>query len=747
MLEITRDELLKAGALTNDYAPIVTKVAQAIPALIPERMKYTIAATEAMLFASHLRRNILHWDGGLIPVNCLTFIFAKSGKGKDSSINAARKCFSTGYDKLEVRRDTEATNLAIRRAMEAGVDNPRAPENYADFYRAPEDIIASSASSIKGLTMHFNDLEDSGIGGGFIYTGEITAELASGNAKELMLFMSEVYDTGHKEVKLIGAKDEQGRTIRNLPVSAIFAGSQANLLENQISKNLFREEFSNRLARRSFFNFNPEDIPLIHYNSNEEMILAEIAIDDAALKARAQVNEGVDIISEWGLKHLGEPLEVSPKVRFLFATYKRYNQEVALQMSPLHPIATISREHMQWKALKMSGAYALYNQHERIEPEDYVHAINFCELLANDLSDFENELIKEPYQLFSDYMRTNAVRNQSSVSLHMLRKLGYIHGVGRMTDKLRDLCHLAASYDVNGVYTAADSGISYEGIEPVTTINITYKEIDNTPIFEAIKTGDKAILDKAKNQVATTANSGLEVAETTFAELGDLLKGDFAYSPYRFKDGIRNKDNLLPGTKWLVLDIDDSTITADEAHFILSDVNHHIALSSNPDNEFKFRVIVELEAVVTLDADTWRYFYKSIARELALNVDPLPQSQLFFSYSTSPVQSVLDGEPIKVRDHIMKANDDAKHAVPEKALTAGQKTSALGDTMATFNYAYDAPKGQRSRQLITAAHHAKELGAAKAEIIELVKDISDFWVPSMDPERLQRTIISQIQRF
>jgi len=747
MLDITRDELLKAGALSNTYAPIVTKIAEAIPAAIPYRMKLTIAATEAMLFASHLRRNIQHWDGGLIPVNCLTFIFAKSGKGKDSSINAARKCFNSGYDQLESRRQVEATNLAIRRAMEAGVDNPRAPENYEDFYRQPEDIIASSASSIKGLTMHFNDLEDSGIGGGFIYTGEVTSELASGNAKELMLFMSEVYDTGHKEVKLIGAKEEQGRSIRNLPVSAVFAGSQANLLESQVSKNLFREEFSNRLARRSFFNFNPEEIPLVHYTSNEQMIQAEIAIDDKALEARAVVNTGIDIVTEWGLKHLGQPLEVNPKVRFLFATYKRYNQEVAMTMSPLHPIATISREHMQWKALKMAGAYALYNQHDRIEPEDYVHAINFCELLANDLSDFENELIKEPYQLFSDYMRANSTNNQFTVSLHMLRKLGYISGVGRMIEKLRDLCHLSASYDINGVYTATDTCISYEGIEPVTAINITYKEIDNTPIFNAVPTKDKKLIDAAKNKVASTANSGLEVTETTFVELGDLLKGDFAYSPYRFKDGIRNKDNLLPGTKWLVLDIDDSTITADEAHFILSDINHHVALSSDPENNFKFRVIVELEAVVTLDSDAWIPFYKSIARELALNVDPLPQSQLFFSYSTSPVLSVTDASPIKVRDHIMHANDTAKNPSTTKALTTTQKTSALGDTMATFNYAYDAPDGQGSRRLISAAHHAKELGASIEEIIDLVKDINDFWVSPLSEERLEKTILKQIRRF
>ncbi len=107
--------------------------------------------------------------------------------------------------------------------------------------------------------------------------------------------------------------------------------------------------------------------------------------------------------------------------------------------------------------------------------------------------------------------------------------------------------------------------------------------------------------------------------------------------------------------KWCVLDLDDSPMTAEECHFMLSDINHHIARTSDASNPNKFRVLIELDSNVDENPIVWKHFYLSVAEELALKVDPLPQSQIFFSYSGREVLSTLDASPLPVRDFLVQA--------------------------------------------------------------------------------------------
>ena len=563
--------------------------------------------------------------------------------------------------------------------------------------------------------------------------------------------MSEVYDLGNKEVKVLKARENQSKEIKGLPVSALFVGSPANILYDEAIKHRFKVEFSTKLARRSWFCFVPQTIEETRYSTVDELLAAEEAIENEALEARKFISEGIKYITEQNLAKSGTLLEVSPEVRKLFTIYKRYNTELAETIPKLYTISVLVRKHLQWKALKLSGALAIFNEHDTIELEDYIEAIRFAELLDKDMQMFENELVKEPYEVFADYMKSIAENGKASLSVHALRKLGYISTLaGKSDTKLKDLCHLAASYDQTGLYKVTAHGIDYEAILPVSEFTIVLKPVDNTPIFNAISTkASPNVLKMAKHTVASTANSGLEEHQCNFSDLAELLKGDFAYSPFRFKDGIRNKDTILPGTKLLVLDIDDSTITAEEAHFLLEDINHHIALTADPDNQFKFRVLLELDSVVDVDPVVWKYFYQSIADSLSLKVDPLPQSQLFYSYSTSPVWSVVDAKPIPVRNHVMVANDKvADKPVIEKPLTAAQVTAAISDPFTTFHYAYECPNdGTGSRTLMRAAYHARDLGMAKEDIIHLIQQIVDYWVSGFPEDRLEKTILSQIRRF
>jgi len=542
--------------------------------------------------------------------------------------------------------------------------------------------------------------------------------------------MSEVYDTGSKEVKLIGDKSEQLKPLVSLPVSALFMGAQSPILYDETVKRKFKDEFNSKLARRSFFCFVPEEVPDIDYPTVDAMIKAEQAIEDQALEARKIVDEGVSAITEQSLQQTGQLLPVSPEVRRLFLTYRRYNKEVAKTMSKAFQLSILVRTHLQWKALKLSGALALFNQHEQIEQSDYIQAINFCEILDKDMALFEAEFVKGKHELFCSFMHAKAVDHQATISLHVLQKMGFISG--QITKaKLTELIQLSNSFDNDGTYKLCDDGICFERIQREAVPHISFVPVSGS-----------------KETRAKQCSQNFTYAETTFPELAKLLAGDYAYTPFQFLDGKRSKANITGSIKWIVLDIDNSTITASECHEILKDTNHHIALTSDPDNDFKFRILIELDANVTITQQAWRYFTQYISEALSITADILPQSQIYFSYANRPIYSVIDADPLETKDFLLLAESAAldKPKKP-KPTTKAEAKALLDDPMGTFEQAYQASHGEGSRKLIWAAYKAHELGMSHEDIITLMHDINNYWLHPMPEPRFTNTILSIVNRL
>ena len=82
MLKTLTKELELQGFGNGKLPTLLLDLVGSIPNMrVPYKMKLAIACSEMALAASHTRRNILHWDGGLIPVNSITFCIAGSGVG------------------------------------------------------------------------------------------------------------------------------------------------------------------------------------------------------------------------------------------------------------------------------------------------------------------------------------------------------------------------------------------------------------------------------------------------------------------------------------------------------------------------------------------------------------------------------------------------------------------------------------------------------------------------------------------
>ena len=385
----------------------------------------------------------------------------------------------------------------------------------------------------------------------------------------------------------------------------------------------------------------------------------------------------------------------------------------------------LTRTHLQWKALKLSGALAIIRQSDVIEPEDYRAAIEFLELINNDIAIFERELVKEPYELFATYVREYANEGQYSINLHNLRKLGFIPMKGQSLTHMKELIKLVNSYDEEGIYTLKDDIITFKEFEKTDNILLSYLPCSGT-----------------KEQRASRCNVGYVCEEIKFKDLEQMLLDNYAYSPFRFNNGVRGKDNIISGCKWIVLDIDTSEITDEEAHILLSDINHFIVRTSKKTNPNKFRILIELDAEVDIPDIQWKQFITVIVNDLGLKADGLPKSQIFFSYSDRDILSTLDGSPLPTKQYL----NQLVVVEPKKVPSKKEAHSMLDDPMTTFERAFYARDGEGRRKLIWAARYARELGATKEYVLELIQKITSYWVGGF-PEHDLKVMLNQISRW
>lgn len=715
----------------DTYPSVVVKAMDCIAGQMPFKMKLAITLSELMSFTSHLRKPIELHDSTIVPVNSIFFVLAGSGASKDKALNAVRKSLSIGYGQLEDRRKDYAKQKAENTAILEGDQS----ENWANYYKAPKPLQAGLGTP-EGLAQHFSEIAENPIGAGSIASSEIGCELqTNANMVDIVKVISVAYDLGNLPPKIVKSHENQTSEIKGLPISAILFGShEAILFDNQI-KNKFKLIFNTQLARRSMFTFSPEQSVQLNISAISELSKSKNEERDRVKLAQESLNM---ITSELVTDTTHEALSISDEAQELFDVYQEHNIFVSDDMPNKFPISKLSRKHKYWLALKLSGCFAILDGSENIELKHYAFAINTVEFLANDLTAFERELIKEPYEQLADMCKLNAKDGEYVITLHELRKLSYVTGTGASKSKVDELCNLAGSYDTEGSYFSEEAGITYKKLIKTDIVGVSHKSFDDVDLKGK----------KLKDYMNRNSADGYEFFETNFEDLENLLDTNSVYSCFQFVDGIHNKDKLVGGTKFAVLDIDKSVLTDEEAHVLLEEYNHFIARTSDKDNEFKFRILIELDAVVDVDAITWKAFVQEIATELGLIVDPIPQSQIVLSYKDRNVLKQLEGVPLSAKMLLDKAAVAVKdRPKPASSLPPKEKKAKLNDARTTFAACFEWVGQGRSNSMYRMLRWAVDLGADEQYIRTLAHSVNDYWTDSMDVARLERTLITPIVRL
>ena len=661
-----------------------------------------------------------------IPPNYIGFSLLGSGNGKDSSMLAIRGALEQGYMAIESKRKEDALERAKAIAEEKEV------EDYMKFYKAPPPL-ESTVSTEEGMVLRLNTFEHSELGMPSIFVGELGTELQTNNNMiPNIKLVSELFDVGHRKSKALKDQDRQDKEINGMGMSAFFHGSEDNILRDPKVKEKFGLEFVTKLARRTFFNY-----PFVE-EKNERVIKFDNFDDVVASNNKKSVakREARDYFSNLSLlisnTLIGEANAVSldDEAWEIYQAYKFMCENSAEGYDFDDSMLKTEIASRHWKVIKLAGAYALLDTSPTINKSHISSAIYWAEFNSKYLEHYLNEASKEPYELMADDMKEG---KYEKLTLHKIKKKGLITSTSNYKSKVRELASMANSL-------MGDEGV------------IKWDDAEQVLIFEKFTkmNGHRASYVKvsgSKDDRARMCSEGFVCKNTEFNKLSNLMKSDTAYTPFCFKDGKRSNDNIQSGATWIAIDVDDTDITIDEMHDALCDFKHHIASTSNKENMFKYRVVLELDIEVDLDPINWKKFLRKAYEFIGIdNADPagMTKSQIMFGYKDSIVYSMIDDDTDKIpASRLIQSLEDE----PIKETKVIAKSVALEEIEDVFFYAINPSRGQGSLALFKASRHAKDLGFTYLENENLLFTLNALWDTPLDEERLHRTILVPLKRL
>jgi len=261
--------------------------------------------------------------------------------------------------------------------------------------------------------------------------------------------------------------------------------------------------------------------------------------------------------------------------------------------------------------------------------------------------------------------------------------------------------------------------------------NVSLIHVNNDAIQEAIaNNANPSYITELKANVAFNCVYGFEHHLVPFEDLGNLLSADVGFNMFKFKDyttAIYNKEkhpdayglvrgvnNIISDCSWVCYDVDVTTITDTEMHQILSNLNHHIARTSDKRKATKYRIIIELSTSIHVTRDEWKPFIQSIANQIGIGREVLSQ---------------LSGGTIDPIPHLNYAKAEVARISEDNTIydtDEYDREEALANPYTTFDFAYEAQIGDRWKTSMAAIAKAKRLGASKEYIKDLLYAINDF---------------------
>ncbi len=716
-------EFEKMGLIGKGIDPVVKSLMSVVDEKIPSDMREIMALFTICAFVGHFKYKMKLDEDDIKPVNIVAIVLAKSGSGKSSSIKALEDSMKGGYEILESHRIAREQMLAAS----SGSNEAKEPES-----------LSTTVSTGPGLIAKLDRMQDPlGLGIPTVIIDEFATEFQKGtdDLKDTLQVVAQLFDQGEYSEKALKDQENQTGSISNMGACGLFIGSEQTLLKDKDAFRRFETEMLSKYARRACFLY-----PAFKEINNEHMTLDE----ELALRKKNKGNkkERAVNISEMSkacaLKALERQyqriLDVSEEMKDTYDFYKWFCEIRARKIDEERQ--KIEMDGRDWRAIKIASALSIFKCRDTLQLEDFAYVTSMFERFEDYLTKFMNKANRNSYQVLADEV---ILSGANFISYHELYSMQLIKSPANM----KNLVIGANSFiGKKGRFEVVnEKGIAYQDLETVFLESIHCSVKDQSPIVMQIMMSLGANTNPAeartmlKKQRARNMTDGFVYQESSFDTYGLILSNNVAYSPFRFKTreggaitsletsehGIRGKDNICSGAQFVVLDIDDDGITIDEAEDMFCDYIYHMALTSDPQNPYKFRVLIPLDVIVSVNGTTWKQFMQRVGEHFGIEVDDLPQSQAFYGYANREVRSNMDGIQLNAEGLLKMTTEQVAKVTP---IGAESKRQIQADLKSRFQYAYDIEPGKGVHMgLFKAMRHARDLGFSIEENREILNAI------------------------
>lgn len=561
-------------------------------------------------------------DRGSIPVNLYALILAESGYGKGQSINLIEEEVLSGFKEVFLNQtmptvaDATLNNMARDRSLVKQITEEAAKSELLSEYNhiGPYAFTFDSGSTpaVKQLR---EKIIMSGCGAINLQIDEIGSNISS--SVEVLNAFLELYDKGLIKMKLTKSTANSSRSADlsgTSPANALLFGTPTKLLNGGAEEDIFYSLLETGYARRCLF------------ARGSLAGKKRVESDPAKVYAELTTKHNSDVADKWNnhfasladINFVGWNLEVPDPVGIKLIEYKMQCEDIANFYSDFEPLKKAEVAHRYFKALKLAGALAFIDKSSEITE---THLLQAIKLVEESGASFLSILTREKnYMKLARYL-ASVPTEQTQADL--VEVLPFYKGSNQNRKELMDLA-VAWGYK--------------------NQIIIKKKFSDSIEFFsgETLEATDlnKMILswslpnDMAYNYHRESAPWD-QLATTLFTQdkfnwvncwLEDEVPKDQVGRPLmpltKNCSGHRCTDCVIAGFNLVVLDIDHG-VALDTVRELFKDYKYIIYTTKRHqvDGEDRFRFIMPLSHVLTLDAEDYKEFFNNLFKWLPFEVD------------------------------------------------------------------------------------------------------------------------------
>jgi hypothetical protein len=524
------------------------------------------------------------------------------------------------------------------------------------------------------------------------------------------------YDKGLLKQKLIKATKEQVRTVDELGSVAanMLLFGVGDELDNPVVHGEFMKRLKSGLARRTLVAYNKD------YSPPRMGAVERIAYNARHLKPEVleSITKGFTAMGD--VSNLDTVIRTPDDILMFIEEYRVYCEDRSTQIT--NRVQKVEMAHRYMKAVKLAGAYALYDGSDTMKLSYIQGAIRVVEDATQSVNDIT--VLSPPHELLAQYL---AGTEKPVTQAQLVKALPWFNGTATARHEVFTLAREYGYQNQIAVESFQKRGITF----------LTAQTME--------KTADGQFIVSLSTDNAT----GYVARRFSLADFAGLKSG-FQWCTHYFKGNHRKSSNVVSGFNLLTFDIDEQPkegekpyMTLAQMHEVLKGYAHIIyPTKSSTDERNCYRVVMPISNTLYLDKETYRSFMHNANEWFPAVVDEqTAQRSRKWAFNTNATTKVHKGPFIDIFKFLPEtdANDDYKDSVAASAKTFEGNPLAIVKWLATA-----APEIGRNNACMRLVLLLKDKEETRENIIAQVKAFNEALDPPLEDSELNNTVFKTL---